>query len=231
MSEASAPTESRDARVRQSDPAPEEIAMSTALEPAPVDAPPSSEESPYLFGVDDFYRMLELEVFPRESRVGLWNGRIYEKMAKTQAHVVSGNKVYITLVHALPQGWFVGGENPVTVAPDKAPLPDLIVLRGAPDDYIDRRPVAADVGLVIELSLSSLRIDTGPKLAAYASAGIPAYWVLNLKEGVIHVYSDPIPSEGRFASMATVGRDGSVALTLDGVPVGPIAASDLLPAR
>lgn len=205
--------------------------MSSVLEPTPVDALPSSEEFPYRFSVDDFYRMIELDIFPRESRVGLWNGRIYEKMAKTQAHAVSGNKVNISLMNALPRGWFVGGENPVTVAPDKAPLPDLIVLRGMPDDYLDRRPGAADVGLIVELSLSSLKVDTGPKLAAYASAGIPAYWVLNLKEGVIHVYSDPIPPEGRFASMATVGRDGSILLNLDGAPVGPIAASDLLPAR
>ena len=37
--------------------------------------------------------MLEGEVFPKEARVGLWDGRIYEKMAKTQAHAIAGNKV------------------------------------------------------------------------------------------------------------------------------------------
>ncbi len=205
--------------------------MSPVLDRPTVDAAPPAEESPYLFSVDDFYRMIELDIFPRESRVGLWNGRIYEKMAKTQAHAVASINASMTLFRVLPAGWCLSGENPITVGPDKAPLPDLVVLRGQGNDYLDRRPGPADVGLIVELSLSSLRIDTGPKLAAYASAGIPAYWVLNLKEGVIHVYSDPIPPEGRFASMATVGRDGSILLNLDGAPVGPIAASDLLPAR
>jgi len=207
------------------------MAMSSVLERSPVESPASPEEGPYLISVEEFYRMLEAEVFPREARVGLWEGRIYEKMAKTQAHAVAGNKATMALVRALPPGWFVGGENPVTVGPKRAPLPDLIVLRGAPDDYLDRRPGGADVGLVVELSLTSLKFDTGPKLAAYASAGIPAYWVLNLVDGVVHVHSDPIPVESRYASSATVRRGESFPFQLDGVPVGPIAASDLLPAR
>jgi hypothetical protein len=53
--------------------------------------------------------------------------------------------------------------------------------------------------------------------------------VLNLKDNVIHIYSDPIPSEGRYASVATVKPGESFPFSLGGVPVGPIAASDLLP--
>jgi Uma2 family endonuclease len=203
--------------------------MSAALEQSPVDASAAQEESPYLFTTDEFYRLLESEFFPPEARVGLWEGRIYEKMAKTQAHAVAGMKVNNLLTRMLPPGWTLSNENPITVSENRAPLPDLIVLRGSPDDYIDRRPGTADVGLVVELSLSSLRIDTGSKLAAYASAGVPTYWVVNLVAGVIFVFSDPIPSEGRFASVATVARGGSFPFNLDGAQVALIAASDLLP--
>jgi Uma2 family endonuclease len=205
--------------------------MSSVLEQSPVDARPIPEESPYLFSTDEFYRLLESEFFPRESRVGLWEGRIYEKMSKTQAHAVAGNKVNIALTRALPAGWFVGGENPITVSPNKAPLPDLIVLRGEPDDYIDQRPGTADVGLVVELSFTSLKVDQGAKLTSYASAGIPAYWVVNLVDRVVQVYADPVPVEGRFASVATVAPGGSFPFTLDGAQVCLIAASDLLPVR
>ncbi len=202
-------------------------------EPESATAPdrPVVEGTPYLFSTEAFYRMIELGVFPRESRVGLWDGRIYEKMAKTQAHAVAGINVTMTLMRAVPPGWCFSHENPVTVGPNKAPLPDVVVLRGIGDDYLDRRPVAADVGLVVELSLTSLKFDTGAKLAGYASAGVPAYWVVNLVDGVVHVYSDPIPAEGRFASSATVARGESFPFALGGVPVGPIAASDLLPGR
>ena len=205
--------------------------MSTVVERSPVEATPFSEEMPYLISTDEFYRMLECEIFPREARVGLWEGRIYQKMAKTQPHVVAGNKVHRTLDRALPPGWFVGGENPITVGANKAPLPDLIILRGEPDDYIDHRPGTAEVGLVVELSLTSLKFDTGAKLVAYASAGIPAYWVVNLVDGVVLVHSDPAPSEGRFASVVIAKRGESFPFILDGVQVAMIAASDLLPAR
>ena len=205
--------------------------MSSVLESSAIEATPSDDEFPYLISTDEFYRMLDGEVFPEDARLGLWDGRIYEKMSKTQAHAVASMKVNNALTRILPPGWTLSGENPITVGPKRAPLPDLIVLKGAPDDYNDHRPGAADVGLVVELSLSSLKEDTGPKLAAYASAGISAYWVLNLVDGVVLVHTDPIPVEGRYASMAAVKRGESFPFALDGIQVGPIAASDLLPAK
>lgn len=205
--------------------------MSAILEQPTIDASPAPEAALYRISTDEFYRMLEAEVFPDEARLELWNGWIYEKMAKTQAHVVSGNKTQIVLSRVLPPAYFVGGENPITVGPARAPLPDLVVLRGIPDDYLDRRPVAADVGLVVELSLTSLKSDVGSKLGAYARAGIPAYWVVNLIDGVVLVHSNPVPPEGRYASVATVKPGESFPFLLDGVQVALIAASDLLPAR
>jgi Uma2 family endonuclease len=203
--------------------------MSTVLEQSSVEALPSSEEIHYLISADEFYRMLESEVFPREARVGLWNGWIYEKMSKTQAHAVASILATTTLTQVLPPGWCLSGENPFTVSQNKAPLPDMIVLRGTGKDYIKRRPEAADVGLVIEFSHSSLKIDTGSKLEAYARAGVRAYWVLNLKDNVIQVYENPVPSEGRYALMGIAGRDDSIPFTLDGTLVATIAALDLLP--
>jgi Uma2 family endonuclease len=207
------------------------MAMSSVLEQSPVDASPVAEESPYLFTADEFYRLLESKFFPPEARVGLWEGRIYEKMAKTQAHAVASINAIMTLTRVLPPGWCLSGENPFTVSQNKAPLPDLIVLRGRGNDYIDRRTEAADVGLVIEFSLTRLKFDTGSKLESYARAGVSAYWVLNFKDNVIHIYESPITEEGRFASVVTVALGGSFPFTLDGAQVCLIAASDLLPVR
>ena len=203
--------------------------MSTVLGQPPVEATPTPDESPYLISTDEFYRMLESEIFPEEARIGLWNGWIYEKMSKTQAHAVASILATTTLTQVLPPGWCLSGENPFTVSQNKAPLPDMIVLRGTGKDYIKRRPEAADVGLVVEFSHSSLKIDTGSKLEAYARAGVTAYWVLNLKDNVIQVYENPVPAEGRYASMRIAGRDDSIPFTLDGTLVATIAALDLLP--
>jgi Uma2 family endonuclease len=205
--------------------------MSTTLELPLAEAVSTQQERPYLFSVEEFYRVLDNEIFPDEAKVWLWEGRIYQKMAKSQAHAVAGINVTMTLARSLPSGWCLSSENPITIGPNKAPLPDMVVLRGVGDNYLDRRPSVDDIGLVVELSVSSLKFDTGAKLTAYASAGIPAYWVVNLIDGLVLVHTNPIPAEGRYASVATVKRGETFPFLLGGTEVGPIAASDLLPAR
>ena len=202
--------------------------MSSILERSPAEAPSSPEERPYLFSVDDFYRMIDRDIFPDEARVGLWEGRIYEEMAKKQAHSFSWTKLNAALIPILPPGWSLWAECTITLGPDMAPLPDMLILRGVAEEYRVRRPEAADAGLVVEVADSSLKIDTGAKLAAYARAGVAVYWVLNVKDNAIHIYTDPIPAEGRYGSATTVGLDGSVPFVLDGKPIAMLAASDLL---
>lgn len=203
--------------------------MSTVLEQSPVETTPTPEETLYRISTEEFYRMLEREVFPKDARVGLWNGWIYERMSKTQAHAVASINAITTLGRILPAGWCLSGENPFTLSENKAPLPDMVVLRGKGNDYFKRRPEAADVGLVIEFSHSSLRIDTGSKLEAYARAGVVAYWVFNLKDDVIQVYENPISEQGRYASTAIYRREDAIPFSLNGTLISNIAAIDLLP--
>jgi Uma2 family endonuclease len=204
--------------------------MAATLEPRSVSFPARPEGDPYFLTADDFYRMVDADIFPDDRRVGLWDGWIYEKMAKKQAHDVSSTVAFYTLVRVLPAGWHASVGSPVTLDESRVPLPDLVVRRGDPRDYRHRRAEVADVGLVIELADSSLKFDTSVKLEGYARAGIPTYWVFNLIENVIHAYTDPIPAEGRFGSLTTVAFDGSLSFQLGELTVGPIAASDLLPA-
>jgi Uma2 family endonuclease len=202
--------------------------MSTVLEQSPVEAPSSPIEMPYLFNVDEFYRMIDLDIFPDEARVGLWEGRVYEEMGKNHPHSFSWARLNATLLPMLPPGWSLWTECSIAISPDKAPMPDLLVLRGDLESYRHRRPVAGDVGLLVELADSSLKIDTGAKLKAYARAGIPAYWVFNLRDDVIYVYTDPIPSEERYGSMTTIAPDGSIPFVLDGMQVAMIPTSNVL---
>ncbi len=202
--------------------------MSSVLEQLSVEAVSSPEERPYLFSVDDFYRMIDLDLFPDDARVGLWEGVVYEEMAKKHAHSFSWARLNATLMPILPQGWSLWAECTIAISPNKAPLPDLLILRGHIDVYKERRPVAADVSLLVELADTSLKIDTGAKLRAYARAGIPAYWVFNLREDVIYVYTDPISDEDRYASMTTIDRNGSLPFVLDGNQIALIPASTVL---
>jgi Uma2 family endonuclease len=202
--------------------------MSSILEQSPVETISSPTERPYLFSVDDFYRMVDLDFFPDDARVGLWEGQVYEEMAKKHAHSFSWAQLSAALFPILPPGWSLWSECTITLSPNKAPLPDMIILRGDREVYRNRRPVAADVSLLVELADTSLKIDIGTKLTAYAKAGIPVYWVFNLWEDVIYVYTNPLPDEGRYASTTTIGRDASLPFVIDGIPIAMIPASTVL---
>ena len=210
--------------------------MSTVQDASPANTgaaeiqPAGSEPTPHHFTAEAFFRMIDAGVFGDDDRVFLRDGRIYEKMAKTQAHAVAGNLAYLTLARLLPAGWFPGGENPVTIGTSTVPLPDLVVLRGNPRDYLRRRPEPGDVGLIVEFSLSSLKFDTTTKLGDYAGANIPVYWVVNLAANVILVFETPIPAERRYEVARTYAVGQSIPFRLDEVPIAEIPAADLLPA-
>ncbi|MBX6311325.1 MAG: Uma2 family endonuclease [Isosphaeraceae bacterium] len=127
------------------------------------------EEAPYPLTSDVFCQMIEQGLIPRDRRVFLWGGRLYEKMAKTKAHAAVPNAFLGALARRLPPGLFVGAENPVRLDNIHVPLPNVVVVRGAPLDYFDTRyPDGRDVRLVVEVAVSSLPEDLGDRLSRYA---------------------------------------------------------------
>jgi Uma2 family endonuclease len=70
------------------------------------------------------------------------------------------------------------------------PEPDIAVVPGGPRDYRDAHPSHAV--LVVEVADVSLAYDRIRKLAAYARAGIPEYWILDLNAENLEVCRRPM---------------------------------------
>ncbi len=104
-------------------------------------------------------------------------------------------------------------------------------LRGNARTYLAHHPTVADAGLVIEVADSSLLRDQQDKTRIYARAGIPCYWIINLVDQRIEVYSQPSASAPvpAYHSLQTYQPGDAVPLVLDGNTVGAIPAADLLP--
>jgi len=90
---------------------------------------------------------------------------------------------------------------PLTASPDSLPEPDLAVVRGQPLDYQDRHPVGIETLLVVEIARTSQAVDRR-KARIYAAAGVPVYWLVDLTERRIEVFSQPSP-EGTFKQRRT----------------------------
>jgi Uma2 family endonuclease len=186
---------------------------------------------PYRMTAEVYYRMLAVGAIPEATRVELRDGELVEKTGKNQPHVISLTKLVRALTRLIPDGWHVAPEAPLGLDELRVPEPDVMIVRGQPDDYPERPPTAAAVSLVIEVADTSLRKDVGRMLAAYATAGVPVYWIINLPARQIEVYTDPTgpdPSP-RYGQRHVFGLDGSVPVVLDGHEVGRIAVRDLLP--
>ena len=87
-------------------------------------------------------------------------------------------------------------------------------------------PGPDDVALIVEVADSSLEEDR--KMAViYGRAGIPIYWIIDLVDGQVEVYSNPGPTG--YGSMDVLMPGHVLSLVIDGAAVGQIRVSDLLP--
>ncbi|HVC99062.1 MAG TPA: Uma2 family endonuclease [Pirellulales bacterium] len=198
-------------------------------QPPPSNGPPTA---PYRFSVEQYHRMIADGLLAADDRVELLEGRVYHLPPIGPEHAYTVNSGTDVFARLLPAGWHARSQQPITLA-DSEPLPDLAVIRGRLQDYRRRHPIAADVGLVIEVADSSLRSDRMLKLAIYAAAGIPEYWIVNLVDRQVEVNTKPEPAgrrrAARYAKRRVVGEKGTLTVSLDGNSIGTLAVADLLP--
>lgn len=146
--------------------------------------------------------MIDAGLF-RDERVELWRGVIVRMSPQKCPHAAAVQKLTELFMLALVTGAraAVRPQLPLALAEDSEPEPDLaIVARG---DYREEHPTTAL--LVIEVANTSLDDDRGWKADAYAEAGIPEYWVVDVVGRTIEVCRDPAPNGYR--TRIVYGRD------------------------
>jgi hypothetical protein len=182
------------------------------------------------FTVDEYHRMIDAGILDETDRVELLEGSVVVKMPRNPPHDGTIQIARKRLTPVLGPGWDLRIQSAVTLA-DSEPGPDLAVVRGDERTYLSRHPGPADVGLVVEVADSSLPRDRVDKGRLYARAGIVVYWVVNLVDRQVEVYSRPSgPTAAPVYGQRQDHRPGSsVPLLLDGTLVGLIAVADLLP--
>jgi Uma2 family endonuclease len=202
--------------------------MSTITPMQPISSPARPAEPPladvYRMDIDEFERVADLL---KAERVELIDGFIVERGAMDPAHVLSSEKLRRKLDRLLPNGWFVREDKPVQVHRTYEPLPDFAVVHGDPDTYEARHPAPVDVAMVIEVSDSTLAKDRGEKQANYARGGISVYWIVNLIDRQVEVYTGP--NLDGYSSCVMFKPGQSVPVMIDGVEVGQIAVAEILP--
>jgi Uma2 family endonuclease len=207
--------------------------MSVTAKPTPAAAPrdPAVPDVPiYRLSVEQYHAMAEAGILTEDDPVELVEGWLVQKMTKKRPHSLATSFVRRAFDGVLPRGWYVDSQEPFTTG-DSEPEPDVMVVRGALRDYPDGHPGAEQIAVVVEVADTSLRTDRGTKKRAYARAGIPIYWIVNLVERRVEVFTVPSgpAEEPDYRERHDYGPDENVPVLLGGDEVGSLPVAELLP--
>ncbi|MBK7872485.1 MAG: Uma2 family endonuclease [Saprospiraceae bacterium] len=159
-----------------------------------------------LFTVEDYYKMADVGILKPEDRVELIKGEIIKMSPIKSFHAGIVNFLNRTLIKQLSNKVSICIQNPVNIDKHSEPEPDVVVAKFRKDDYRHQHPRPEDIFLVIEVADTSIKLDRQVKLPLYAEAGIPEYWIVNLKEQQVEIYSQPIDKEYTITRVAFVGE-------------------------
>ena len=183
----------------------------------------------YRIPIGLYEEMIEAESLGPQDRIELVHWVLVRKMPTNAPHSFTTFELAAILFTLVGNKWAVRSRAPVFIPDDSMPEPDVAVAVGARRDYNFVKPTAAQMALVVEVSESSLAFDLGVKLALYAAAKIPEYWVADLVNGKLHVHTLPRGGETpTYRSVTVLGTEDEVPLTLRGESFGTIRVGDFL---
>jgi Uma2 family endonuclease len=140
---------------------------------------------------DRFEKMVETGVLTKYDRVELIEGDMINEPGINPPHSAVTARLNELLVLSVGRSVTVSPCGSVRLGDFSVPQPDLMLLTRREDFYFRRRPTAADVLLLIEVSDSSFAYDQSTKRALYARYGVEEYWVVDVQGERVFVYSEP----------------------------------------
>lgn len=175
------------------------------------------------FSREQYERMIDAGVFGPEDRLELLDGEIIEMAPQKSRHATAVVLVENALRGALGAGMTIRAQLPLRLSEHSEPEPDIAVVTGSPRDYRDAHPATALI--IVEVSEATRTYDRGRKLSAYARAGIPEYWILDVVGETLEVCRYPTGED--YAERRILKAGDSVAP--QAAASAPVAVADILP--
>ena len=178
----------------------------------------------------EYHKMLDAGILSDGEPVELLEGLVVCKMSRNPPHDAALDLFRAAIGGLIPAGHLLRSQQAVSIDGSE-PEPDFAVVRGGPRSFVARHPGPPEILLLVEVADSSLDDDRELKGTAYARNRVPVYWIVNVQDGHIEVYTDPdsAGSPPAYRARTDYVPGQHVPLTLDGVTVGHLPVADLLP--
>jgi Uma2 family endonuclease len=176
---------------------------------------------------DRYFEMMECGIISPDDRVELLDGLLVAMAPSTPPHDSTIHRVQYALLRKLGLGVLVRVLSSWIAGDISVPQPDLAVVPGDADSYFDRHPAAAH--LLVEVAQSSVLQDRVTKASIYARAGVPCYWIINVRDRCVEVFRDPDRFKACYnEAWRATGHD---VIRIDAFPDVAFEARELLPPR
>ncbi len=170
--------------------------------------------------VDRFLDLVDAGAFTEDEHVELLEGFIVEKMTANPPHANILDLLVTLLARMLPLNYVVGNQRPFTTN-DSVPEPDILVYPRLRNEH----PSAATTSILVEVSDSTLADDQKRKKRIYARAGVAEYWIVNIPERQIEVYTQP--HNATFRQIRVYSGSDQMPVILNNAQIGTIDLTDI----
>jgi hypothetical protein len=179
--------------------------------------------------VEQYHQMIEAGILTDDDPVELLEGWLIEKMPKGVRHTDATYGLHRFFEKQFAEDWYVNVQEPITL-PESEPEPDIYVARGNHRLFRCRHPQAKDLVLVVEVAEATLKRDRNQKQRIYAGANIPSYWIVNLVDNVIEVYSEPTANAAKpaYQQRQVYTMSESAPIIVAGDVVGEVKVADVI---
>jgi Uma2 family endonuclease len=184
----------------------------------------------FRFTVAQYQQMTSDGIFPADARIELLRGKVVNKMSRNPPHDVTLCVTQEELSPICTPEWVIRTQMAVVIGKSNQPEPDIAVVLAPFKRYLRQHPQPKEIGMLVEIADSTLLEDRRDKAPIYAGGRIPWYWIVNVADKIVEVYSDPkggASPEYRKREDYEIGE--KVPVVINGKIVGHIDVGNLFP--
>lgn len=144
-----------------------------------------------LFTADEYQRLGEVGILHEDDHVELVDGDIVQMSAVGSRHCAGVDRLVVLMQRCFGARGIGRVQSPVRLNQYSEPEPDIAMLKPRADFYASAHPTGDDILLIIEVAETSVRYDREVKGPLYARSGVPEFWLVDLSNDSIEVFTQP----------------------------------------
>ncbi|MEM6396542.1 MAG: Uma2 family endonuclease [Bacteroidota bacterium] len=178
-----------------------------------------------LFTLERYHQWIEAGMFTEDDRLELMFGQIVAKMPIGELHAEAITLLNKFFIQRFGFQYSYRFQSPISLLNHSEPEPDFLIALDKSYNKSYGHPQSDDVVLLVEVADSSLSYDRGDKARLYALAGIKEYWIVNLDDEQLEIYTKPDVKAGNYRSIEIYKAEDRVSTEL----LDDFNLSELLP--